>query len=234
VKPTTFSVGALTLGAFLFSPTTHAQPRSFITDDAGFYWWIDAGATIPQDGHLTEFGGWTSGQTVKYDVGGGLDVAAGYAFNQYIATELQFGGTWNSIDSIEGGAVDDTYFATAPILANLVLQCPIPRTRLVPYLGAGVGGAATVFDTDGFTLPAPGGSVTLYGSEADFVFAWQAFAGLRFELNDRMSIGLTYRYLTVDDSTYGFDSWVPGDPDLDLGFSNHESHFAAISFRMSF
>ncbi len=228
------SVITLTLGVLLSATATQAQQRSFITEDAGFYWWIDMEATIPEDGHITEFGGWSSGQTVTYDVGGGLDLAAGYAFNKYVATELQVGGTWNSISSIEGDSVNDTSFATAPILANVLLQCPIPRTRLVPYLGAGVGGAATVFDTAGFSRPVPGGSVTLYGSDEDFVFAWQGFVGVRVELNDRMSIGLGYRYLHADASSYSFESCYAGQPDFALGLSSYESHIAAITFWMRF
>ena len=228
------SLCALTLGVVVSVTTTHAQHRGFAADSAGFYWWFDGGATIPEDGHLTEFGASSSGQTVTYDVGAGLDLAAGYAFNNYVATELQIGATWNSISSIEGAAVHDTYFSTAPILVNAVLQYPIPGTRFVPYAGAGAGGAATMFDTDGLSRPVPGGSVTLYGSETDFVFAWQWFAGVRVELDNRMFIGLGYRYLHADASTFSFGSCCYGAPEFDLGLSSHESHMALITLGMRF
>ena len=234
VKLTLASLGVLTLGALLSPINVHAQGRSFITSDAGFYWWVDGGAAIPQDGHLTEFGGLPSDQKVEYDVGGAFDLTMGYAFNRYFATELLIGGTWNSIDSVEGASANDTYFVTAPILANVVLQCPIQRTLIVPYLGAGVGGAATMLDTDGFYQPVPDGTVALYGTESDFAFAWQAFAGVRVDLNDSMSLGLGYRYLYVDASTYNYGSWYYGGPDLDVGLSSYEAHVVAITFRMKF
>jgi opacity protein-like surface antigen len=211
---------------------------------------MGGGATIPEDGRITQFTGLSSGQRVQYDAGGGLDLAGGYAFNKYFATELQLGGTWNSIDSIEGASVHDTYFATMPILANAVLRFPIPRTVVVPYIGAGVGGAATLFDTDGFSRSTGGGgggggggygeggggggggggTVTLYGSESDFVFAWQGFAGVRFEINERMSFALTYRYLSVDPSAYHYPA--VGGPDVTVGFSGHQSHFVGVCFSM--
>jgi opacity protein-like surface antigen len=226
--------GAVTLLAFLPASTSHAQFRNFVTGDAGPYWWIDGGANIPQDGHITDFGPWGGGQKVTYDVGAGLDGAVGYAFNQYFGTELQLGGTWNYIDSVEGAYLDDSFFSTMPILANVVLQYPIPGTRLVPYLGGGVGGAATFFDTDEFYQRLPGGSVVLHGSDADFEFAWQGFAGLRLDLDSKMAVGLSYRFLHVDPSSYSFESWYHGGPDLDVGFSAFESHLVALTFQMKF
>jgi opacity protein-like surface antigen len=223
-----------TIGTLLPS-TTHAQYQSFITRDAGPYWWVDAGATIPQDGHVTEIGPWGSGQKLTYDVGFGADVGFGYGFNKYLATELQLGGTWNDIDSIEGASLHDTFFGTMPILANLVLQYPIPRTRVVPFIGAGVGGAATFFDTDSYHQHlADGTSVTLHGSDSDFVFAWQGFAGLRLNLDNNMAVGLTYRFLYADASTFSFDSYYHGGPSLDLGFSAFETHLVALTFTMKF
>jgi OmpA-OmpF porin, OOP family len=227
------SGGAFIIATLLSATATHAQYRSFVTRDAGFYWWLDTGAVIPEDGHISDFGGFTSGQKVQYDVGFGLDVAGGYAFNRYFATELQLGGTWNSFSSVEGASIHDTSLSTVPILANVVLQYPIPRTVVVPYIGAGVGGAATIFDTDDFYMPVPGGSVSLHGSQSDFVFAWQGIAGVRFDLNQWMSLGVRYRYLYTDSSTYSFESYHHG-PDFDLDLSSFHSHLVALIFQMKF
>ena len=229
------AVGASTVGILFFTVTTNAQFPRFTPGDSGYYWRTDIGAAIPNDGHLTEFGGFRSGQDVDYDVGFALDLVGGYAFNPNFATELQLGGTWNYIDSIQGASIDDTFFSSVPILANIVLQYPIPRTIVVPYVGAGVGGAATFFDTDGLYQRTPGGGfVALYGSESDFVFAWQARAGLRFELNDQLSFGLGYRFLYLDSSSYDYDSAYHGGPDFKLGLSEHQSHTVALTFHMKF
>ncbi len=224
----------LTVSALVPAANTQAQYRNFITGDSGLYWSLEAGATIPEDGHISDFGPWNAGQKVSYDVGFGFDLGFGYLFNKYVAAELQLDGTWNSINSVEGASIHDTSLATMPILANLILQYPIPQTRLIPYLGGGAGGAATFFDTDDFYRAVPGGAISLHGSDSDFVFAWQGLAGLRLQLNPKMSVGLGYRYLHVDPSSYSFDSWHHGGSSLDLGLSSHESHLAALTFQMKF
>ncbi|MHC1768737.1 MAG: porin family protein [Verrucomicrobiia bacterium] len=235
MKSLVATLGAFTLAALVSATTAHAQYRSFSTGDAGFYWGLDVGPTMAEDGHLTDFGGLKSSQDIDYDVGIRLNMAGGYAFNQNFATELELGWSLNTIDSIQGANTSDTWFSTVPILANVVLQYPIPRTVLVPYIGAGVGGAVTVFDTDGLFQPLPGGGgVVLHGSDSDFVFAWQAKAGLNFELNEMISLGIGYRFLWIDESSYSYEAaWFRG-PDLSFGISKHLSHTVALTFQMRF
>lgn len=229
------ATGAFAFAALAFTSSSFAQHRSFITSDAGFYYTVDGGATIPMDGNVTRFGSFSSGQKVDYGVGAGFDLAGGYAFNKYFAVEIQTGWTWNPINSIEGAlAVNDTSMSAVPFLANAVVELPIPRTIVVPYLGAGVGGAFTVFDTDGYTRAVPGGTVSLYDSSSDFVFAWQAFAGVRFQLNDKMTLGVGYRYLYTGASTFDYGSFFGGGPTLYLGLSSYQTHQASITFQMKF
>lgn len=249
MKPLVATLGAFTLAALVSATTAHAQYRSVSTGNAGFYWGLDVGPTMAEDGHLTDFGGVGSSQEIDYDVGIRMNMAGGYAFNQNFATELELGWSLNTIDSIQGADISDTWFSTVPILANVVLQFPIPRTVLVPYIGAGVGGAVTIFDTDGLFQPLPGGGgaggvgvagppgpagVVLHGSDSDFVFAWQAKAGLNFELNDMISLGIGYRFLWIDESSYSYEAaWFRG-PDLNFGISKHLSHTVALTFQMRF
>jgi opacity protein-like surface antigen len=212
-----------------------AQYRSFITQDAGPYFRVNVGPSIPQDGHLTDYGGLTSGNAVSYDVGLMMDFVGGYAFNKWAAVELEVGWNFNEIGSIQGFSQSDTFFYNFPILANLVLQYPIPRTRIVPYVGGGVGGSATIFDTDGLYFPA--GSFTptsVFGSDSDFVFAYQAFAGLQVELNDKMLLGLGYRYFFSDRSSYSYPPLVYGFPNLNLGLSEFQAHTVTVWFTMKF
>jgi opacity protein-like surface antigen len=224
----------VSVAAALFPASAQAQMSNFITQDAGWYWGADLGATIPQDGRLTRFGNLSVNDSISYGVGGGVDVSAGYAFNRYFSLEAQVGWTWNPINSVQGSSVHDTSLSTMPLMANAVLQWPIPQTRIIPYVGAGAGGALTLFDTGGFTSSAPGGPVTLYGNDTDFVFAWQAFAGVRLELNDKISVGIGYRYLSVDSSSYNFESYYYRGPTMSLDFSKLQSHMAALTFTMKF
>jgi len=50
-----------------------------------------------------------------------------------------------------------------------------------------------------------GNTVSIHGSDADAVFAWQAFAGLRFALNERMGLGVEYRYFEADSPSWHAD-----------------------------
>jgi len=211
------------------------QHRSFITADAGPYWRVDLGSAVAEDNHLTDFGGLTSGNKISYDVGFALDAALGYAFNKYVAVELETGWTWNGINSIEGLYVDDTSFSTIPIMANVVLQYPIPRTLVVPYIGAGVGGAGTILDTDGIYYPSGYGGLSFYGASSDFVFAYQGFAGVRVQLSKEMQLGVGYKYYVSDQSTFGDDDYYYYyGPELHLGISRQAIHTASLTFTFKF
>ncbi len=230
MKATLPAVAALAALTLLGPGVVQAQRLTFITADAGPYWGVDAGAVIPLDGHMTEFAGLPSGQKVRYDVGAAFDMVLGYAFNRWVSAEVETGFRWTSVDSIQDAWVDDTDYSAVPILANIVLQYPIPRTRIVPYLGAGVGGAATMLDIGMISTPAG----DFWGDTSDFVFAWQLFAGVRVELSPHVSIGLAYKFVSADPSKFEF---LPADccgPELNLGFSSYQAHMAVLSANVKF
>jgi len=231
---TYLAFGAIVLGALLQTTTVHAQYRSFITDDSRWYWRLDAGASIAEDGKITDFGGVNLGQKVSYDVGFAGDAGFGYFFNKYVGTELELGFVGSYLNSVEGASIHDTSFATIPILANIILQYEIPRTIIVPYIGGGVGGAATYFDAHEYHQPVPGGTVNVHGSESDFVFAWQAQAGVRFNVNSYTSVGLAYRYLYLDGSKFSYEADNHNGPDLNIGFSAFKSHLVTLSVLVKF
>ena len=217
-------------GGLLVPSSGLAQPPVFITRESGPYFRVDAGAAIPQDGRLEQFGSFAAGNEVRYEVGFSSSFAGGFAFNRYLAAELEMGANCNKIDSVTGFAVTDTFLYHFPILANVVLQCPIPHTGLVPYVGGGVGGSSTLFDTDRFS----NGVFTLVGSDTDFVFAWHVFAGLRIQINEQMFVGLDYKYFAADSSSYRYPSLDYRGPDLSLSFEGMRSHLASVSFTFRF
>jgi hypothetical protein len=63
---------------------------------AGPYVRFDLGPTFPEDGRLTVFGTFPAGNTVHYETGFASDVAMGYAFNPWVAAELELG--WRLFD----------------------------------------------------------------------------------------------------------------------------------------
>jgi len=215
--------------AWLAPLSGFAQNRSFITADAGPYSKFEIGPTFRPDGEVTKFGGFPDGNKISYDVGFNFDMAIGYAFNQWLSVEGEFGWNGNQINDVQGFQQSSTYLYNLPFLANVVLQYPIYRTRLIPYLGGGVGGSVSVFDTDFFS----NGATSLVGNDSDFVFAYQAFAGLRFEIDDKMSAGVGYKYFGTSDSSYSFEPAFGG-PNFNLGISGGGNHMILFSFIWKF
>jgi opacity protein-like surface antigen len=207
-----------------------AQHGGFITRDGGPYFRAAAGVSLTEEGRVTKFTPGPSGGDIDFDPGFNLDLAIGFAFNQNVALEFEFGGNGNEMHSVKGLAITDTFFYSAPFLANVVFQYPIPRTIVTPYVGAGAGGSVTVFDTDGFS----NGTATLYGSDSDFVFAWQAFAGLRFDLNQYMSLGAGYKYFATGDSSFSYPPYPFPGPNAHLDIEGTRSHMILFVFNMKF
>jgi opacity protein-like surface antigen len=208
-----------------------AQGLRFTTEGAGPYFRTDLGPSFLQEGRLNTFGG-SSGKDVEFESGFAFDAAIGYAFNKYLSTDFEFGFVSAGIDSVPGFFVDDfTVLYNAPFLANLTLSYPIPRTIVTPYIGAGVGGSLTIFDTDGF-----GNSTdAVFGDDSDFVFAWQAYAGLRFELNKQVSLGIGYKYFSTDDSSFSYPPLYPSTgSNFRVGFEGVKSHSVLFTFQMKF
>ena len=212
----------------------NSSPAQYYDDFFGAngrpYFRVGAGAAFTADGSLTEFSGFAAGNKVKYDTGFAFEGAIGYAFNQWISAEFETGSFANRISQVEGFALDNTYLYNVPFMANVTLKYTIPRTLVTPYAGAGVGGSITGFDTDYFS----NGQVSLFGSDATVVFAYQFYAGVRFDINEQMSVGIGYKYFATGDSDFRYESFNFGGPDLHLGIEGVSSHIVTVSFNMRF
>jgi opacity protein-like surface antigen len=224
----TFRVASL-FAFLLFPALCHGSQRSFITADASPYAKFEVGPAFLQDGEITKFSGFPNGNNISYDVGFAFDAAVGYAFNKWVSVEGEFGWNGAQVNSAQNIQQSDTFIYNVPFIANVVLQYPIPHTRIVPYIGGGAGGSASIFDTDYFS----NGAVTIIGNEAEVVFAYQGFAGVRVEINDSMSAGIGYKYFGTTNPTFSFDA-AYGGPNLDLGISGAKTHMVLFSFNMKF
>ena len=202
-----------------------AQTYSYFPEGAGPYFRVGVGPSFFENGQITDFGGPASGR-VEYRTGVAADAAIGYAFNKYLATDFELGFVGAEINNVSGFSSHNSYLYNFPFLANVMLSYPIPHSIVTPYIGVGVGGANTVFDTDSFT----DGSTIVSGSENDVVFAWQAFAGLRFQLNSRMSFGIGYKYFATGNPTFSY----PPSPNFDVGFQGVRTHSVLFTFQMNF
>ncbi len=83
--------------------------------------------------------------------------------------------------------------------------------RFHPYIGGGIGAAFVNVDASATALGS--GSASAWG------FAWQAMAGVDFDVTDHVYLGANYRYFGTDVSfTELFD--IPG-VDVDVDFRQH-------------
>jgi opacity protein-like surface antigen len=202
-----------------------AQEEYSFPEGAGPYAWIEAGPTFYQNGQLRTFGVPTS-EPVHYRVGGSGDVDFGYAFDKYVAAGIELGINGTRIDNISGYDLHGADLYNIPFLANVTLSYPIPHTFLTPYIGGGAGGADSILDSrhisDGFT--------EVRGAENDVVFAWEAYAGLRFQFRRNMSLGIGYKYFGTGNPNFGY----PPSPRFNVGFKGVETHSIVASFTVSF
>ncbi len=185
-----------------------------------FYVTGDLGGTLTENADFssgTRFNGgrfppFRESGSVKFDPGVRLGLAGGYHITDYLGVEAVSGMMASKIESISGGAtVHGTYFSNIPLMAGFRLELPY-HTRVSPYIGASAGGAVSVLDADNLQV---GGNV--HGTQSDIVFAYQAFGGIRYAINEHMGIGIEYHYFSsqatewrVNDSGFAPDHFRIG------------------------
>lgn len=199
--------------------------------NTGFYAKVDLGGNITQDVEVREFFGTpVGGGKLKLDTGFRAGVGGGFQVTDWFAPELELGFTENRIHSINVGSshVHDAWFGNVPFLVNAKFQLPISRCPVTPYVGVGAGFSETIFDADFIRI----NDVSISGNDADTVFAWQAFAGLRFAINEQMGVGLEYRYFEADPASFhaDFAFGTPSDV-FSLGRTHTHSLSAVFNFR---
>ena len=196
---------------------------------AGPYASFEAGPTFYQDGQLKNFGGPASGP-VHYDVGASAAVSLGYAFNRYVAAGIELGVNATTINNIPGYTLSDAQFYNLPFLANLTFSYPIPHSLITPYIGGGVGGSESVFNP---SFMADNHFINnVSGEEDDVVFAWEVYAGLRFQLNPNMTLGIGYKYFGTGNPNFSYPTYPP--PDITVGFRGVETHSLLATFTWRF
>ncbi|HXI52826.1 MAG TPA: outer membrane beta-barrel protein [Candidatus Saccharimonadales bacterium] len=161
--------------------------------DQGFYFNASLGGSFAEDVTVKEFGGPVTGTQVKLDPGVHLGVAGGFNFARFVGVEAETGLLANTIDKL-GNSSPDATLSHIPFLGNLIFRYDAENFPLVPYIGGGAG-----MDTSVFTIDH---SLGLDGSDADVEFAYQAMAGLRYRINDKMSAGLGYKFYHADSASW--------------------------------
>lgn len=187
-----------------------------------FYFDAQAGVSLADDLKLSRFVAATPGSKLKLDPGPRLSVAGGYHFNDYIGAQLETGFIANEVEDSDG----DLVISHVPILADVVLRYDKPDCNWVPYAGAGAGGAVSIITLDHVRGPTGG---VVDGTGSTVVFAWQVFAGVRYKLNDKMSIGGGYKFFSADGAT-----WDVEDTAGDIKTGTAQVHSFGVDFTMKF
>jgi len=147
-----------------------------------------------------------AGVDLEFDTGVRFDIAGGYKITDAFAVELEVGFAYNSLDSLSfhygpefGADISDhgldLDLYQIPMMVNLSYTIPL-NSRIKPFIGVGAGGLVAI------------ASAEIYGfkdEESAFAFAYQAFAGVNYQISNNVDIGVIYRFMGSSD--LDFDSF---------------------------
>lgn len=127
------------------------------------------------------------------------------------------------------------------LLANAVFTFDTPySTRIKPYIGAGAGAArVSIKGSDSANPSEPG--INHFNSDpdaSDWAFAMQLKAGVKAQINKKLSFFTEYRYVTIDSTRYKFGATdYPGlhlptaDWRVDMGRQKYNLFVAGLQYR---
>lgn len=214
-----------TLGVLTACAVSNAQ-----AEKGKFYVTADAGGVVTVDTELKEFFGepLAPNSEISFDPGFRLGVRGGYGVTDWFDAEVETGFMANNIDSVTGASESDGSLANFPFLVNARFHCPA-LSRVCPYFGGGVGGSTTILSADDLVI----GGTLLDGTTAGIAFAYQAFAGVKVAINERMSLSIEYHYFGTSSTEMDADVTV-GTPSDEIRLGGVASHAATIAFEYRF
>ena len=204
-------------------PTVQAH-HTVPVQQTGWYAKADVGVAFTLNTDLEEFFGPTPGSEVKFDPGVRFVFGGGYRVTDWFSAEAQTGVIANSIRSVTGANEDEAVFSNIPLLANVRFECP-GNCPVSPFIGGGLGASTAILDADNLDV----NGTAIEGSETDVVFAYQAFGGLRFRINDNMGICVEYHYFATTES-----EWEAQNISGHIRFGGTETHTATVAFECRF
>lgn len=215
-------------GLALPSPVLASQP----SPPLGFYSKIDVGAAwIDSTSVDSLFGPVAPGTTIDFDTGFRIGLELGYQVTPWFSGAFEFSTMWNRVNNISGAAQDDADFGMVPLFLNARVQLPEDKFWIVPFAGAGFGGVGTWLAIDDIEY----GSRSFWGDASGMAFGWQAFAGVRVYVSQKVSVNLEYRYLYVFEPEmeidYGYYWNISSD---EASFGDLKSHQLSLAVEMRF
>jgi opacity protein-like surface antigen len=137
--------------------------------------------------------------------GGGI----GYEYNDWlrfdVTGEYRGRATLHAFDTYTGGGGGSNEYDGAKsewlLLANAYLDMGTWK-GITPYVGAGIGAARNTIH-DFVDTNTPNAGAAFAADESKWDFAWALHAGAEFEVTDRVSLDLGYRYVSLGDAITG-------------------------------
>jgi opacity protein-like surface antigen len=211
-----------------------AEPNDswYVSAGIGANWLDDVSGTI-----VGTAGGTTADFVAEFDTGWVVDGAVGYNWDAF-RLELELGYRSNDAGQVfadppppgpglsaqPGVGGDVSAFSQ---MLNLIFDIPLGDAAELS-LGGGLGGAFIDVDIGGVTT---GGS-TLILTDDDYVFAYQALAGLSIDVGDHTEIFGEYRYFKAD--KVDVNGEIVGATLVSANELDFENHSALIGIRFYF
>ena len=220
-----------------------------------------------QAGVTTFNSGVLSDLKYRTDLGVRWDIGIGYEFTENFRVQIESGYLHNKVSNLSGTAVVNAPFfnlsgtasgnvtrelgvsydgsiSQVPIMAAAIYEFNLgsgDRTdksamagwRFRPYAGGGIG---TVYINSKSTITASGTETDLGGT--DWVFGFQALAGIEYELSNNLYLSLSYRFLGLTSANFGRPSVngvrVPDIGNLDVKSKAVYNHSLQFGLRLEF
>lgn len=163
---------------------------------------LSAGAIIPED--INGTAGATAVK-LRFDTGWTVSGAVGTWLDDNVAIEGELG--YLSSDFKDGTAAGvtvaiDGKFESTLLMANLNYHFAGKKAAFDPYVGVGAGAAFSKIDINSV------GGVPINQSDTSTDAAAQATAGLNYNVDSGVSLGVQYRYLYTDTGGNGSDAFT--------------------------
>lgn len=218
-------VGAALLGAAAVLALSTPANAGRLTSWYGVF---EGGASSTQDFDIQTFFTplpVTATSTLDTDIGWAALATVGYAYDNGWRVEMEGGYRHNEFNELvsAGGiaAPADGSLGQYTLMANVLYDFP-SASGVTFTLGGGVGADYARFDGSSFLQPVEDDQVSL---------AFQAIAGLSYQMNSWLDVVLNYRYMYVTDFEFAeADALVPGNTNH-LNTEDLQSHTLTMGLR---
>lgn len=182
---------------------------NILAQDVPGRWFLGLDAGLALQGDITVQD--TGGGKLSFDPGLRVDLSGGVQLARSWKAEVELGFIYNGGNSVgdEPLVSHNPDYCQVPLMGNVSYTLPL-RGPVSAYVGAGIGGVWGVLWHD------------ILGSEDGVAFGYQAFAGVKYALNEDLDLGLAYKFLGTTEHDLGSER-------VDGAFSH--SILAAITFK---